>query len=129
MVLVFHSLSDVPAIFSGIVPFIAQAYFAGKPRWTPEQMPDQSGRTIIITGGNSGIGKECAKILLQRNANVYLACRNQDSAESAIIELRELTGKQAKYLHLDLANLESVKAAAEEFMSKESRLHVLLNNA
>ncbi|KAG5652904.1 hypothetical protein H0H81_003165 [Sphagnurus paluster] len=92
-------------------------------------MADQSGRTIIITGGNSGVGKACAKALLQRNANVYLACRSQSSAQSTIFELEELTGKKAKFIHLDLSNLGSVKTAVEEFLRNENQLHVLFNNA
>ncbi|KAF8073782.1 hypothetical protein FPV67DRAFT_1479259 [Lyophyllum atratum] len=129
MVLVFHTLADVPAIFGSLGPFLAQAYFSGKPQWTPEQIPDQSGRTIILTGGNSGVGKECAKALLQRNANVYIACRNRSKSEGAIAELRQLTGKDAKFLQLDLADLTSVRAAAAEFTSKEKQLHILFNNA
>jgi NAD(P)-dependent dehydrogenase (short-subunit alcohol dehydrogenase family) len=56
-----------------------------------------------------------SQALLQRNANVYLACRNQSSAEAAITELRESTGKEAIFLQLDLADLQSVRRAAEDF--------------
>ncbi|RDB18016.1 hypothetical protein Hypma_000850 [Hypsizygus marmoreus] len=121
-----RSLADILAI--GFLPFLAQAYFVGSPRWTPDDMPDQSGRIIIITGGNAGVGKECAKALLKRNAKVYLACRNQQKAEETINELRELTGNAAQYLHLDLADLKSVEAAVTDFTSKETRLDALMNN-
>ncbi|GLB38420.1 putative short chain dehydrogenase [Lyophyllum shimeji] len=129
MVFVFHTFADVPAIFSGLGPFLAQAYLCGQPHWTEEQIPDQSGRTIIITGGNAGVGKECAKALLQHNANVYLACRNRSRAEAAIMELRDLTGREAKFLPLDLADLNSVRDAVEEFTRNETELHILFNNA
>lgn len=129
MVWIFHRLSDVPTILYGLGSLVAQSYFLGKPHWTTEEMADQSGRTIIITGGNSGVGKACAKALLQRNANVYLACRSQSSAQSTIFELEELTGKKAKFIHLDLSNLGSVKTAVEEFLRNENQLHVLFNNA
>ncbi|KAG6841989.1 hypothetical protein C0991_004480 [Blastosporella zonata] len=129
MVWIFHTFADVPAIFSGVWPVLSQGYFSGKPQFSPDEVPDQFGRTIIVTGGNSGIGKETARILLQRNANVYIACRSPSSAQEVIQELKELTGKEAKFLHLDLGDLASVKAAAEDFLNKEKRLHVLYNNA
>ena len=64
-----------------------------------------------------------------KNATVYMATRSQSKADEAISELQSLTGKSAIYLHLDLSDLKSIKAAAEEFMSKEKNLHVLFNNA
>ena len=82
-----------------------------------------------LTGGNSGIGYETCKALLAHNAKVYLAARNKDKAECAIQKLKEETGKEAIFLLLDLASLASVKRAAHEFLSKETALHVLFNNA
>jgi retinol dehydrogenase 12 len=67
--------------------------------------------------------------LLEHNAKVYLGARNQTKAKAAIEDLKQKTGKEAIWLKLDLADLKSVKAAAEEFRSKESRLDVLFNNA
>jgi retinol dehydrogenase 12 len=60
---------------------------------------------------------------------VYIATRNKASAEAAISELKMVTGKEAIFLELDLARLASVRKAAEEFLSKESELHILFNNA
>ncbi|KAG6830698.1 hypothetical protein H0H92_015174 [Tricholoma furcatifolium] len=136
MVWIFRSISDVSTILGNFIgPFLSQAYFAGEPKYSAAQVPDQAGRTVIITGGNSGVGKETAKVLwpiqlpssstlmhyvtqvlLHRNANVYLACRNKRSAQETIDELYDLTGKRAKFLHLDLASLSSIKAAAENFL-------------
>ena len=70
---------------------------------------------IEPTGGNTGIGREIIKRLLMKNAKVYMAARSQQKAERAIQELREETGKEALFLHLDLGDLNSVKKAAEEF--------------
>lgn len=84
--------------------------------------------SLQVTGGSSGIGKQVVKSLLEKNATVYLAARNPEKSEKAIEELFELTGKRAVFLKLDLADLLSVKAAAEEFLTKESRLHILFNN-
>ncbi|KAF7789133.1 hypothetical protein EIP86_000068 [Pleurotus ostreatoroseus] len=100
-----------------------------KPRFSTEQIPDLTGRVVIVTGGNTGIGKETIKALLQHNAKVYLAARSKEKAEAAIADLKDTTGKEAIWLELDLANLASVRRAAEEFLSKEHELHILFNNA
>ena len=68
-------------------------------------------------------------MLLSHNATVYIAARDPAKAAAAIAELHSLTGKSAIFLKLDLADLKSVKAAAEEFTTKERELHVLINNA
>ncbi|KAG1726539.1 uncharacterized protein EDB91DRAFT_1229054 [Suillus paluster] len=88
-----------------------------------------SGKVVLVTGANAGIGKETARVLLTKNAKVYVACRDKAKGEDAIRELRENTGKEAILLQLNLANLKSIKAAGEEFLSKEPQLHVLFNNA
>ena len=67
--------------------------------------------------------------MLKHNAKVYLAARSQEKATAAIASLREETGREAIFLQLDLASLVSVKAAAQEFLSKEPELHVLFCNA
>ncbi|KAJ6551226.1 NAD(P)-binding protein [Mycena capillaripes] len=108
---------------------LKQSFFCGKPKWsTDRDVPDLSGQVIIVTGGNAGIGRQTVKVLLEHNAKVYMASRNQQKAETAIEELYVSTGKRAVFLHLDLSDLISVKRAAEEFLSKEKELHVLYNN-
>ncbi|KAH6912847.1 hypothetical protein BKA70DRAFT_1265218 [Coprinopsis sp. MPI-PUGE-AT-0042] len=97
-------------------------------KFSVEDIPDLSGKVMIVTGANAGIGKETAKALLKKNAKVYMAARSQEKAESTIQELKEETGKEGIFLKLDLADLKSVKSAAEEFSRKEDRLHVLFNN-
>ncbi|KAF8895388.1 NAD(P)-binding protein [Infundibulicybe gibba] len=119
-------LSDLLSV--EYIEFISQAYFCGKPKWTVNDIPDLSGQVMIVTGGNSGIGKETAKALLDRGAKVYIACRDQQKAEATIIELESLTGRTALFLKLDLADLNAVAAAARKFLSKEAKLHVLFNN-
>ncbi|KAH9857650.1 NAD-P-binding protein [Lenzites betulinus] len=103
--------------------------FPPKSKFTIDQIPDLSGLVIIVTGGNVGIGYENVKALLQHNAKVYLAARSKAKADAAIASLKEATGKEAIFLELDLADLASVKKSAQEFLSKESELHVLFNNA
>jgi len=103
--------------------------FPPKSKFSVEDIPDLTGKVIIVTGGNAGIGKETTKALLAHNAKVYIAVRNEEKAKSTITELKEQTGKEAYFLKLDLADLKSVKSSAEEFISKEKELHVLFNNA
>ncbi|KAI0633469.1 NAD-P-binding protein [Trametes polyzona] len=99
-----------------------------KARWGVADIPDLSGKVMIVTGGNAGIGRETVKALLAHNAKVYMAARNEAKATAAIAELYRETGKRAVFLKLDLADLKSVKAAAQDFVCKESRLHVLFNS-
>ncbi|KAF9059351.1 hypothetical protein BDP27DRAFT_1273984 [Rhodocollybia butyracea] len=108
--------------------FIDQSW-PPKPTYSVDDIPDLTGRVVIVTGGNTGIGKETAKALLLHNARVYIAARSQVKAEQAIEHLFALTGKKALFLQLDLADLASVKAAVEEFNRRESELHILFNNA
>ncbi|KAF5343485.1 hypothetical protein D9758_015640 [Tetrapyrgos nigripes] len=105
-----------------------RSHIPPKATWSTAQIPDLSGKVMIVTGGNTGIGKDTIEALLEHNAKVYMASRNSEKAMAAIEDLKTKTGKEALFLKLDLADLKSVKAAAEEFMSKEKELHVLFNN-
>ncbi|KAG6853457.1 putative secondary metabolism biosynthetic enzyme [Blastosporella zonata] len=97
-------------------------------QFSVDQIPDLSGKVMVVTGGNTGIGKEIVRALLSHNAKVYMASRNAEKAKDAIEELKKDTGKEASFLELDLASLNSVRKAAEEFLSKEQELHTLFNN-
>ncbi|KIY43464.1 NAD(P)-binding protein [Fistulina hepatica ATCC 64428] len=103
--------------------------FPPKATFSVNEIPDLSGKVYIVTGGNSGVGKEIIKGLLQRNAVVYMGARNPEKAEAAIKELESATGHRATFLQMDLTNLSSVKQAAADFQTKESGLHGLLLNA
>ncbi|KAJ7464685.1 NAD-P-binding protein [Mycena galericulata] len=102
-----------------------------KPTWkAPEDVPDLTGQIFLVTGGNAGIGKETCRILVARNAKVYLAARSEERARAAIDDISQSTGKSnIHFLQIDLADLASVRKAAEEYISKEKELHVLINNA
>ncbi|TDL27093.1 NAD-binding protein [Rickenella mellea] len=102
--------------------------FPPKSKFNVTDIPDLTGKVVIVTGGNTGIGKETVKALLQHNAKVYMASRSKAKAEEAIADLKKDTGKEAIFLQLDLASLDAVKKAAEEYTNKESRLHILFNN-
>ncbi|KAJ6452659.1 hypothetical protein C8R45DRAFT_1065259 [Mycena sanguinolenta] len=99
------------------------------PKFRPERdIPDLSGKVIIVTGGNTGIGYHTVKQLLLKNAKVYLAARSPEKAAAAIKDLEEETKKSAIFLHLDLADLPTVRKAAETFLSQENKLDILFNN-
>ncbi|KAF8965144.1 hypothetical protein BDZ97DRAFT_1918567 [Flammula alnicola] len=112
----------------GVVLSLINEGFPPKSKFSPADIPDLSGKVIIVTGANTGVGKETTKALLAHNAKVYIAARNPDKAAQAISDLKKETGNAAIFLKLDLAGLKSIQAAAEEFQSKENELHVLFNN-
>jgi NAD(P)-dependent dehydrogenase (short-subunit alcohol dehydrogenase family) len=97
--------------------------------FTEADVPDQSGKCIIVTGANAGLGFEAARALAAKGARVLLACRSKDKAEAAMAQIgRETPGADLGFLPLDQADLASVRAAAE-LAGKEARIDVLLNNA
>ncbi|XP_051801772.1 dehydrogenase/reductase SDR family member 13-like isoform X3 [Acanthochromis polyacanthus] len=88
------------------------------------------GKTVIVTGANTGIGKTTAMDLARRGAKVILACRDKRKAEVAIQEIIQETGnQQVIFMQLDLASLQSVRSFADNFLKSESRLDLLINNA
>ncbi|KAF8195292.1 hypothetical protein K438DRAFT_1760948 [Mycena galopus ATCC 62051] len=99
------------------------------PSFRPERdIPDLSGKIILVTGGNTGIGYETIKQLLLKNAKVYLAARSPEKAAAAIKRLEYETHRRAIFLQLDLADLRSVRRSAETFLAQEARLDILFNN-
>ncbi|WP_051367941.1 oxidoreductase [Hamadaea tsunoensis] len=99
-------------------------------RWSADDVPDQGGRTVVITGANTGIGFETAAVLAARGATVILACRDAGRAETAAGRLRSaVPGARIETLRLDLASLAAVRDAAEQFRAGHSRLDLLINNA
>jgi NAD(P)-dependent dehydrogenase (short-subunit alcohol dehydrogenase family) len=91
---------------------------------------DLTGKVILITGANTGIGKATAMDLAGRGAELVMACRSPARAGAALDEVRTATGNDAvEVLPLDLADLASVRAAANEVLSNDRPLHVLVNNA
>jgi NAD(P)-dependent dehydrogenase (short-subunit alcohol dehydrogenase family) len=103
---------------------------ANNPRWTAEDLPDLSGKTIVVTGGNSGIGFEAAREFARVNADVVLACRRPDSADDAIATIRrQHPNARVEFIPLDLSSLASVRQFADSFRKSRPALHALCNNA
>ena len=88
------------------------------------------GKVVLITGGNTGIGKETALGLAVRGARVYLACRDMKKGQLALNEIREISGNKEVFLKkLDLASCVSIRAFVDDFLAMEERLHILILNA
>ena len=99
-------------------------------KWTTDQMPDQAGRTAVVTGGNSGLGLETARRLAQAGAQVVLACRDVDKGARALEDVRaDAPAATVEVAALDLADLGSVRTFAEWFTTGHDGLDLLVNNA
>lgn len=99
-------------------------------RWTTEQMPDLADRVVIVTGANSGIGREAAREFARRDATVILACRNMERGEQCGSDIAaDVGGASLDLRQLDLADLESVDEFADGVLTDYSRLDILCNNA
>ncbi|OSX60727.1 hypothetical protein POSPLADRAFT_1171809 [Postia placenta MAD-698-R-SB12] len=99
----------------------------------PEDLPDMTGKVVLITGGAAGVGFAVVQHLARRGATVYIAARSQDRAEDAIKRicasgLAPGNGR-IDHIELDLADPRTAKRAAETFLQKEERLDILINCA
>jgi NAD(P)-dependent dehydrogenase (short-subunit alcohol dehydrogenase family) len=103
---------------------------AGVTDWTADDVPDCAGRTVVVTGANSGLGLETTRVLAGAGAHVVMACRSVDDAESAREAiLTDLPGASLTVRELDLADLDSVRAFADWAGDELGRVNVLCNNA
>jgi len=96
--------------------------------WTTQNIADLTGKTIIVTGGNSGLGYESVKAFAEKGAEVILASRSVEKGEAAKAEMGNIPDKIA-VMQLDLMDFSSIRNFAEGFLKRYNRLDVLLNNA
>src|SRR5258705_7995189 len=99
-------------------------------KWTSGEVPGQRGRLAVVTGANTGLGFETARVLAARGASVVLAVRDTDKGKAAAARIAGTApGADVMVQPLDLASLESVRAAAGELRARHPRIDLLINNA
>lgn len=106
--------------------------FPPAPHFTIAQVEPQDGKVFLVTGGYSGIGRELARMLYSKHARVYIAGRSAERAQQAIDDINATEPASRgtlEFLHLELDDLSSIKASVEAFKARESKLHILWNNA
>src|SRR3954469_14185625 len=99
------------------------------PGWDQTHVTEQSGKTFVITGANSGVGLEAARVLAGQGGNVVLGCRDPQRAETARAALAEKATGEVTTIALDLADLDSVRRCAAELRAGHPRIDSLINNA
>lgn len=101
--------------------------------WNPQDMPSQSGKTVFITGANSGLGYWSSLHLARAGAHVIMACRSAEKMEQAQHKIRQavphISKDQLEGVILDLSDLKSISAVAEHYLAKQRPIDALLNNA
>jgi NAD(P)-dependent dehydrogenase (short-subunit alcohol dehydrogenase family) len=99
-------------------------------KWTAQDIPDQTARTILITGANSGLGLRSSEALAAKGAHVVMACRNAEKAARALDEVKaNATTSEPELIRLDLSDLSSVRDVAAEVNERFDSVDVLMNNA
>jgi NAD(P)-dependent dehydrogenase (short-subunit alcohol dehydrogenase family) len=109
-------------------------YFPAKPTFTEKDVGSQAGKVFIVTGSNTGVGYELVKMLYPSGATIYMAGRSEERMMNAIRKISSTSPAPAtpavlKYLHYNLADLKSIKVAADEFAKQESKLDIMWHNA
>ncbi|EXJ70452.1 uncharacterized protein A1O5_06521 [Cladophialophora psammophila CBS 110553] len=116
------------------MPSLFSAFFPPDPTFTDKDLPSLAGKVFIVTGAASGVGFDLVKIIYVAGGTVYVAARSASRCEGAIEKIKAQTSSQKyagklKTMVIDLADLETVKVAVDEFLRRETRLDVLFNNA
>lgn len=102
----------------------------GRNGWLPDRISNVDGKTFVITGANSGIGYETARILLQHGGNITMLCRSENKAETAVAQLKNIVANaDINYVLMDLASLDSVRAAAPQVKQIRPTIDALICNA
>lgn len=113
---------------------LTQSAWIPTPTLTEKNLPSQAGKVHIVTGGYAGVGEQLVQILYGKGAKVYIAGRSESKANAAVQRIKTIhkdtkDAGELVFLKLDLSDLASIKASADDFLAKESRLDVLTNNA
>src|SRR3954454_14139350 len=98
--------------------------------WTAADIPNQAGRTAVVTGANGGLGLETSRALAAARAHVVMAARNQEKAAAAVEDIRGgLPDASLEVVALDLGSQASVREAAQSITGARDRIDILVNNA
>jgi NAD(P)-dependent dehydrogenase (short-subunit alcohol dehydrogenase family) len=109
---------------------MAQPPVGDQRHWTEACIPDLSGKTAVVTGANTGLGLQTARVLAGRGAHVVLACRNVGQAARAADQIAAASpAAEASVVRLDLTSQSGVRSAAEEIRARFPRPDLLINNA
>jgi NAD(P)-dependent dehydrogenase (short-subunit alcohol dehydrogenase family) len=101
-----------------------------KAKWTSGEVPGQQGRLAVVTGANTGLGFETARVLAARGASVVLAVRDTEKGKRAAARIAGTApGANVTVQPLDLTSLDSIRAAAGELRARHPRIDLLINNA
>ncbi|KAK2604200.1 hypothetical protein N8I77_007148 [Diaporthe amygdali] len=106
--------------------------FPPKPKFVAKNLPDLKDKVYIVTGANTGTGKELTRLLYTKNATIYMLARSEEKTKAAIADIQKGAPKSAgslNYIKLDLADLSTIKQTVQRFLESETKLHVLFNNA
>uniref|UniRef100_W5LPI8 NADP-retinol dehydrogenase n=1 Tax=Astyanax mexicanus TaxID=7994 RepID=W5LPI8_ASTMX len=123
----FGFVAIVLRLLSSHIRFVCRKYAAGGVCLSTARL---DGKTALITGANSGIGKETAVDLALRGARVILACRDMEKGEDTAAEIRRrVGGAKVEVRELDLADTRSIRVFAQRFLREVNHLHILINNA
>ncbi|XP_043828769.1 retinol dehydrogenase 11-like isoform X4 [Dromiciops gliroides] len=121
---------------SYVLPFLflvvlLKLYGLGSSIWTLQSCPvDLTGKTAVVTGANTGIGKAVSCELARRGARVVLACRRLPEGQKALADIQKATGsKQLLLRELDLSSLASIHSFSQKLLQEEPHIHLLVNNA
>ena len=99
-------------------------------KWTSAQMPSQTGKTIMVTGANGGIGYQAALEFARHGATVWLGCRDRAKGEAALGRIQQQVPEaRVQLAFIDLASLQSVRTFAKDYLAQQPSLDVLVNNA
>lgn len=118
---------------SGVDCFISDSiteHVMSKITWTPKKIASLNGKIVVVTGANSGIGFESARLLAMHGAEVIMACRNEAKGRESLDVIRnECPQANITVMALDLADQQSIKNFVSQFSERHSKLDILLNNA
>eukprot|EP00761_Pharyngomonas_kirbyi_P007233 gb/GECH01007243.1/.p1 GENE.gb/GECH01007243.1/~~gb/GECH01007243.1/.p1 ORF type:complete len:333 (+),score=89.86 gb/GECH01007243.1/:1-999(+) len=115
----------------GYFQFTRQAYENKEKSWQPSSLDvDLSSRKYVVSGANSGLGKEAAMGFAKRGAEVHMLCRNEEKGNVAADEIKQATGNNNVHLHIvDVSRPQQVKNFASSFLQQHTSIHCLVNNA